>query len=166
MASLIMWSVTSWLFSPLSFPVLSPTRFGFHSGLRGRRTCQRRRRAESSNHPSSYKQDLPFEKDSFDAVYAVEATCHAPVIEGVYREAYRVLKPGGMFGTYEFGLSDMYDDDNATHRELRNKIELGNGIPHLNTPKECLDALDNVGFELVYHKDLGIPDEHNPVPWW
>jgi hypothetical protein len=28
--------------------------------------------------------EMPFEANTFDAVYAIEATCHAPVFEGVY----------------------------------------------------------------------------------
>lgn len=37
---------------------------------------------------------LPFEPNSFDGVYAIEATCHAPRRQSVYGEIYRVLKPG------------------------------------------------------------------------
>lgn len=35
-------------------------------------------------------------------VYAFEATCHAPSLEGVYREIYKVLKPGGVTGILEW----------------------------------------------------------------
>lgn len=37
-----------------------------------------------------------FGPNSFDAVYAIEATCHAPTFEGVYGEVMKVLKPGGI----------------------------------------------------------------------
>jgi len=30
------------------------------------------------------------------AVYAIEATVHAPTWEGVYGEIFKVLKPGGL----------------------------------------------------------------------
>ena len=36
-----------------------------------------------------------FGENSFDAVYAIEATCHAPSWEGIYGEIKHVLKPGG-----------------------------------------------------------------------
>jgi cyclopropane fatty-acyl-phospholipid synthase-like methyltransferase len=36
-----------------------------------------------------------FGEASFDAVYAIEATVHAPSFEGVYGEILKVLKPGG-----------------------------------------------------------------------
>merc|ERR1712072_1328102 len=50
---------------------------------------------------------LPFEDNSFDAVYAIEATCHAPDRNGVYSEILRVLKPGGVFATYELCLTSV-----------------------------------------------------------
>ena len=37
-----------------------------------------------------------FGENSFDAVYAIEATVHAPSFEGIYGEIKRVLKPGGI----------------------------------------------------------------------
>merc|ERR1711959_131993 len=54
---------------------------------------------------------LPFPDNSFDGVYAIEATCHAPNREGVYSEILRVLKPNGVFATYEWCLTDVYDKD-------------------------------------------------------
>lgn len=36
-----------------------------------------------------------FGENSFDAVYAIEATCHAPDWEACYDQIRRVLKPGG-----------------------------------------------------------------------
>jgi sterol 24-C-methyltransferase len=39
-----------------------------------------------------------FGENSFDAVYAIEATVHAPTFEGVYGEILKVLKPGGTVG--------------------------------------------------------------------
>ncbi|CAI9764978.1 unnamed protein product [Fraxinus pennsylvanica] len=36
---------------------------------------------------------MPFPDNSFDAIYAIEATCHAPDAVGCYKEIYRVLKP-------------------------------------------------------------------------
>ena len=38
---------------------------------------------------------MPLADQSYDAAYAVEATCHAPDRVGVYSEIARVLKPGG-----------------------------------------------------------------------
>lgn len=39
--------------------------------------------------------NLDFPDNTFDAVYAIEALCHAPNIVTVFKEIMRVLKPGG-----------------------------------------------------------------------
>lgn len=43
-----------------------------------------------------------FGENSFDAVYAIEATCHSPTWEGVYGEILKVLKPGGVVSIVRF----------------------------------------------------------------
>lgn len=40
-----------------------------------------------------------FGENSFDAVYAIEATVHAPSWEGVYGQIEKILKPGGIVST-------------------------------------------------------------------
>jgi len=45
-----------------------------------------------------------FGENSFDAVYSIEATCHAPTWEGVYGEILKVLKPGGVVSLVQFLL--------------------------------------------------------------
>ncbi|CAG8785879.1 1064_t:CDS:2, partial [Racocetra fulgida] len=66
---------------------------------------------------------LPFEENSFDAVYAIEATCHSPVLEDVYSQVFRVLKPGGTFAFYEWCTTDKYDHNNPEHRRIVRGIE-------------------------------------------
>ncbi len=41
--------------------------------------------------------NLPFERNTFDAVYAIEATCHAPDRTACFAQIFKVLKPGKMF---------------------------------------------------------------------
>jgi cyclopropane fatty-acyl-phospholipid synthase-like methyltransferase len=54
---------------------------------------------------------MSFPENSFDAVYAIEATVHAPSLQGVYEQIFKVLKPGGVFGVYEWLMTDNYDND-------------------------------------------------------
>ena len=45
---------------------------------------------------------LPFDDNSQDGAYAVEATCHAPDPAACYKEILRCIKPGGYFVCYEW----------------------------------------------------------------
>ncbi|KAL8885022.1 MAG: hypothetical protein Q9192_006718, partial [Flavoplaca navasiana] len=74
------------------------------------------------------QQHLPFPDDHFDFVYAIEATVHASSLEAVYTEIARVLKPSGVFGVYEWLMTDKFDDKNEKHVEIRQRIERGNGV--------------------------------------
>ncbi|KAK8160520.1 sterol 24-c-methyltransferase-like protein [Phyllosticta citrichinensis] len=107
---------------------------------------------------------MSFEDNSFDAVYAIEATVHAPTLEGIYGEIFRVLKPGGVFGVYEWLMTDKYDDSDAHHRDLRLGIEQGDGISNMCTVSVALEAMKKVGFELEVNEDLA--DRPDPRPWY
>ncbi|RKU42630.1 Delta(24)-sterol C-methyltransferase [Coniochaeta pulveracea] len=107
---------------------------------------------------------MSFPDNTFDAVYAIEATVHAPKLEGVYSEIFRVLKPGGVFGVYEWLMTDDYDESNVQHRQIRLDIELGDGISNMVSISEGMDAMKSAGFELLHHEDLA--DRDDPLPWY
>ena len=107
---------------------------------------------------------MSFPENSFDAVYAIEATVHAPSLEGVYSQIYRVLKPGGVFGVYEWFMTDRYDNDNPQHREIRHGIEQGDGISNMVRVSEGLEAIKAAGFGLEVHEDLA--DRLDARPWY
>eukprot|EP01119_Soliformovum_irregulare_P024250 TRINITY_DN864_c0_g2_i1.p1 TRINITY_DN864_c0_g2~~TRINITY_DN864_c0_g2_i1.p1 ORF type:complete len:376 (+),score=79.42 TRINITY_DN864_c0_g2_i1:1-1128(+) len=109
---------------------------------------------------------IPLEEGSVDAIYALDATCHAPDKVSIYSEMYRLLKPGGYFAAYEWCVTDEYDATNPVHQEIKKNIEIGDGLPNLDSTEDVLAALQKCGFELVEHKDLAIVDAINPVAWY
>ena len=107
---------------------------------------------------------MSFPSGSFDAVYAIEATVHAPSLEGIYSQIFRVLKPGGVFGVYEWLMTEAYDNENARHREIRLGIEQGDGISNMVKIHEALAAIKAAGFELEVNEDLA--DRADARPWY
>jgi sterol 24-C-methyltransferase len=97
---------------------------------------------------------INFPSASFDAAYAIEATVHAPSLEAVYSQIFRVLKPGGVFGVYEWVMTDAYDESNEHHRKIRLGIERGNGIANMVPRKEALEAMKKAGFVVEHEEDL------------
>jgi len=105
-----------------------------------------------------------FGENSFDAVYAIEATVHAPTWEGVYGEIMKVLKPGGVFGVYEWCMTDAWDPSIPEHKSVSYEIEIGNGIPEMRSLSKARQALKTVGFQIEHEEDLAErPDE---VKWY
>ncbi|KAG9245914.1 putative sterol 24-C-methyltransferase [Calycina marina] len=107
---------------------------------------------------------MTFKDESFDNVYAIEATVHAPSLEGIYSEIYRVLKPGGRFGVYEWLMTDNYDNDNMNHREIRLGIEQGDGISNMVKISEGVAAMKAAGFILEVNEDLA--KRPDATPWY
>ena len=101
----------------------------------------------------------------FDAVYAIEATVHAPDKAGVYGEAFRVLKPGACFAAYEYCLTDLFDAQNTEHLRLKADLEYAGALPMIARPHEVDEALNTVGFEILETRDLSA--EAPPgIPWY
>lgn len=96
---------------------------------------------------------LPFADASFDGVYAIESTCHAPDRAGVYSEILRVLKPGGYFACYEWCLTDKYVAESEEHKRLKKEIEVGDGLPDLVHTSVCTKALVDAGFDVKEARD-------------
>jgi len=101
----------------------------------------------------------PFPSSTFDAAYAIEATCHAPDRVRCYSEVYRVLKPGAVFACYEWCLTDKYDPMNSEHVRIKKQIEEGDGLPDIATTHHCLESLRNAGFEILEERDC-VNDEY------
>ena len=74
---------------------------------------------------------LPVPDKSYDGVYAIEATCHAPDKVKLFTELYRVMKDGAEFAGYEWCLTKKYDAGNPEHRAIKKGIEEGDALPDM-----------------------------------
>ena len=78
-------------------------------------------------------------------------------LEEVYAEIGRVLKPGGLFASYEWVATKQFDANNPEHVRIIDEINFGNGLPvcqlsgsilhheHLN----CLQAQADHGSRML-----------------
>ena len=111
---------------------------------------------------------LPFPVETFDAVYQIEATCHAPDKTACYSQIFKALKKGGYFSGYEWIVTDKYDKNNPEHRRIKHTIEYGNGLPDLATAQEVVDALKASGFEVIEFFDIAVTSKKdgNQLGWY
>jgi len=131
---------------------------------RGNALCKQENIADQVVLEQANFMKLPYPDNSFDAVYAIEATCHAPDRNGVYSEIYRVLKPGGNFACYEWCLTDKYDANNAFHRKVKKDIEVGDGLPDMCHTSVCTKALQKSGFKVLEARDYA--EEAHAEAWF
>jgi sterol 24-C-methyltransferase len=106
---------------------------------------------------------IPLADGSVDKAYAIEATVHAPSLERVYREIGRIIRPGGLFATYEWCMTERYDPADPAHRALKDGILVGGGLPDMGTSRDVLVAMAAAGFEILGHEDCGDAGE---TPWY
>ncbi|XP_010471758.1 PREDICTED: 24-methylenesterol C-methyltransferase 3-like [Camelina sativa] len=107
--------------------------------------------------------EMPFDENTFDGAYSIEATCHAPKLEEVYSEIFRVMKPGALFVSYDWVKTEKYRDDDEEHKDLIQGLERGHAIPGLRSYKDIAATAMKIGFEVVKEKDLAKPPSK---PWW
>ena len=108
---------------------------------------------------------MPVPENSFDGAYTLEATPHAPDKAGVYREVFRVLKPGALFIGDEWCVTDVYNPDLPEHKRLKSGIEIGNALPALATTREVVQALEQSGFEILMAEDMASRSDPE-TPWY
>merc|ERR1712166_1164846 len=65
--------------------------------------------------------------------------------------AYRILKPGGKVGAWQWMLQPHFDYGNETQMEWKRGMEYGGGLRNLNKPAERAKEFEIAGF-----KDLGM----------
>ncbi|KAM4080231.1 hypothetical protein ACB094_09G176500 [Castanea mollissima] len=116
---------------------------------------------EACNYVKAGLMKMPFSDNIFDAIFAIEATCH--LVVDCYNEIYRVLKPGQCFAAYEWCITDSFDPLNQEHQRIKGEVELRNGLPGIRSMGQCLEALKVAGSEIIWEEDVAV---NSPVPWY
>jgi len=96
----------------------------------------------------------PFDDNTFDAIYTIEAMVHVTDRSHAYAEAYRILKPGGLFLNIDWVMTDRYDPTNIEHKAIKRGIEHGDGLPELITRERNNQYYADTEFEILEESDL------------
>lgn len=94
---------------------------------------------------------MPFADASFDVVWACESVCHAEKKDAFYREAWRVLRPGGRLVMAEYMRTDRPLSQKA--EELLHAWLHRWAIPDIDTPAEHRAHATAAGFVGICMED-------------
>ena len=108
---------------------------------------------------------IPEGDDSYDGAYGIDATCYAPDKTALYREVFRVLRPGACFACNEWCLTEKFDSGNPEHLRIKKSIMIGDGLPDIDSTSEVCAALRAAGFDILETRDLAF-DSHPKMPWY
>jgi sterol 24-C-methyltransferase len=92
---------------------------------------------------------LPYEDNTFDAVYAIQPMTYVSDPDFTLKEVFRILKPGGKFGFNDVAALDNYDRENPAHKLLiqhTRELTVFGGFWHY---KYWEDTFKKAGFELL-----------------
>jgi cyclopropane fatty-acyl-phospholipid synthase-like methyltransferase len=119
---------------------------------RARRFAAMRRLGERVAFELADYTNTPFPEASFDVVWALESLCHAHDKAAFYREAARVLRPGGRLVTAEYIRASR--SPRASGERLLHQWLAGWAIPDLDTRAEHLGNAAAAGFVDVRLEDV------------
>jgi len=103
---------------------------------------------------------LPFRDGAFDAAYSFEMVQHIPDKPALYREAARVLRPGGACAG-----TDWYHTDNLDAESYERWIEpicRLTGMPGLTSLADLRETLTAAGFRVLEAGDLAAHGDVGP----
>jgi sterol 24-C-methyltransferase len=102
----------------------------------------------------NYNNPLPYEDGFFDALYQVQALTYAKDKVALFREMYRVLKPGSKISFLDWVRLDAFDPTDAHHQQLLLKVKPLIGAVNTPSPAEFTDALTTAGFQIIDQGDI------------
>lgn len=106
---------------------------------------------------------LPFADASFDAFYEIQALslCRDPSL--LFKELYRVLKPGAKFFLLDWVSLPSYDPNDATHAALMRRVKPLIGAVGTPTPASFERALTDAGFVVLRSDNPSIDGLQAPL---
>jgi sterol 24-C-methyltransferase len=137
----------------------------------GNQYCEQKGIADKCRVVQGDFQKLPenFEKESFDAAFAIEATCHSPDRVVCFSGVNHCLKKGGMFVGYDWIVlpEKGFDAKNSDHLRVKEGIEVGNSLPTLATAQDVVKALEDSGFEVLesFDANRNVHSKYE-LPWY
>ncbi len=101
---------------------------------------------------------LPIKPNSYDVIWAIESSCHAPDKARWVKDMFSILKPGGRLIVADgFCAEGVNGTSGSSSFSPYNKFLKGWAVPNLASPQSFLSYFNNAGFSSVRSEDIS-PD--------
>lgn len=106
---------------------------------------------------------LPFENESFDAFYQIQALSLCKDLPALFSEVFRIVKPGARISLLDWISLPAYNPEDAEHAELMRRVKPLIGA--VGTPTQAIleKALVDSGFEIVRSENASIDGLQAPL---
>ncbi|KAJ5689994.1 hypothetical protein N7462_004386 [Penicillium macrosclerotiorum] len=106
---------------------------------------------------------LPFADQSFDAFYQIQALSLCKDLPALFREIFRVLKPGSKISLLDWISLPAYEPKDPEHAELMRRVKPLIGAVGTPTQESLETALVESGFEIVRSENASIDGLQAPL---
>ena len=103
---------------------------------------------------ANFNDPFPFADASFDALFQIQVLTYARDKDTLFREMFRVLRPGGRLSFLDWVRLDGYDPDDPHHAGLLARIKPLIGAVDTPTAGEIKSSLERAGFEVRFSGDV------------
>ncbi|PKY00266.1 S-adenosyl-methionine-sterol-C methyltransferase [Aspergillus campestris IBT 28561] len=106
---------------------------------------------------------LPFEDNTFDAFYQIQALSLCRDHTTLFKEIHRVLKPGAKISLLDWVSFPEYDQSNPEHAELMRRVKPLIGAVGTPTPASLEKALTDAGFVVTKSDNASVGGLQTPL---
>ena len=106
---------------------------------------------------------LPFEDNSFDSVYHIQAFSYSKDLGKMFKDIHRILKPGGTVASLDWVTLDKYDPQNPEHVTLIKRIKPLLGAIGTPSVHDYVKAIEDAGFEVLINRNASVGGYQYPL---
>lgn len=93
--------------------------------------------------------EIPFADESQDLVFEIESVCHARNASKVFKEIYRILKPGGFFYAFDGFRKTGFDEQSENLKIASALVEKSMAVWKLHEIDYWINCAKEEGFEII-----------------